>query len=101
MRYALFAFAIAAAAAPAPSHARGAKGVTSAMPAICKVRVVPMYGVVATQVKTGTGVRQKDGGYALKGVVDKGSEGIKPFQCNFDSRGRFLNVMSLVDEGAL
>jgi hypothetical protein len=60
-----------------------------------------MYGVTPAHVRTEPASRQTDGGYALKGSVDKGAEGVKPFQRMFDRKGRFRNVMSLVDEGAL
>lgn len=72
-----------------------------AMRARCLREVVPTYAVQPSQVKLGALARQKGGGSALKGTVDKGAEGIKPFQCMFDRRGRFRDVMSLVDEGAL
>jgi hypothetical protein len=37
----------------------------------------------------------------VPGRADKGNEGRKPFQCNFDAAGKLKDVMSLVDEGKL
>ncbi len=37
----------------------------------------------------------------IKGKADLGTQGIKPFQCNFDNKGKFSDEISLVNEGSL
>ena len=52
-------------------------------------------------IKTGKLVRAKNGSYSIKGTADLGDQGKKPFQCDYDKKGNFLHLKSLVDEGKL
>ena len=44
---------------------------------------------------------RRNGGYGIKGTADLGTEGKKPFQCDYDKKGNFPGLKSLVDEGKL
>ncbi len=95
MRRAICVLLLAIMMTSTPAFARDAKQ------AACLNAVALMYAVTPAAVKLGKAKRDKKSGYALKGTVDKGPEGEKPFQCRFHRRGKFLHIMSLVDEGAL
>lgn len=71
------------------------------MAAYCRGEASSVYGTKPTYIKTEKLKRAKNGSYSVKGSADLGDQGIKPFQCNFDKKGNFKDVMSLVDEGAL
>lgn len=71
------------------------------MPAYCRGEASSEFGTKPAYIKTGKLVRAKNGGYSIKGTADLGIEGKKPFQCEFDKKGNFLHLKSLVDEGAL
>jgi hypothetical protein len=71
------------------------------MPAYCRGEAASQFGTKPAYIKTGKLVRAKNGGYNIKGTADLGTEGKKPFQCDYDRKGNFLNFKSLVDEGRL
>lgn len=71
------------------------------MPAFCRGEVSGMYGTRPQYVKTGKIVKEKKGGYAINGTVDKGSEGIKKFKCRFDAKQNFIDVMAMTSDGKL
>ena len=71
------------------------------MPAYCRGEASSEFGTKPVYIKTGKLVRAKNGSYSIKGTADLGTEGKKPFQCEFDKKGNFLHLKSLVDEGAL
>lgn len=71
------------------------------MPAYCRGEAASQFGTKPAYIKTGKLVRAKNGGYSIKGTADLGTEGKKPFQCDYDRKGNFLNFKSLVDEGRL
>ena len=68
-------------------------------PAYCRGEVSGMFGTRPNYVKTDKPVRAGDGGSAISGTVDKGSEGVKRFRCSFDANGRFIEVMALTPDG--
>jgi hypothetical protein len=74
---------------------------TGNMPAYCRGDVASLTGTKPVYVKTGGVVKAADGSYSVKATADLGSQGMKPFQCDFDAKGNFLHAMSLVDEGKL
>ncbi|WP_156912012.1 hypothetical protein [Kaistia adipata] len=69
------------------------------MPAYCRGEVSGQYGTKPMYVKTAKPKRAKDGSTTIRGTVDKGSEGIKAFECQFDAKGRFIGVMALTSDG--
>lgn len=71
------------------------------MPAHCRGEASSEFGTKPAYIKTGKLVRAKNGGYSIKGTADLGPQGKKPFQCEFDKKGNFLHLKSLVDEGRL
>ena len=71
------------------------------MKAYCRGEASAQFGTKPTYIKTEKLVRAKDGSYSVKGTADLGTQGKKPFQCNFDKQGNFQPLMSLVDEGKL
>lgn len=71
------------------------------MVAYCRGEASAQYGTKPAYIKTKNLVRNKNGSYYVKGTADLGNQGIKPFQCNYDNKGNFKGVMSLVDEGSL
>lgn len=71
------------------------------MPAYCRGEASSEFGTKPTYIKTGKLVRAKNGGYSVKGTADLGDQGKKPFQCDYDKKGNFLHLKSLVDEGKL
>ena len=90
----------APAASAAPAAKPGATVVTAGnMPAFCRGEVAGQYGTKPTYVKTGSAVRAKDGSTSIPGTVDKGTEGMKRFQCRFDAKGRFIDVMAMTSDG--
>jgi len=95
------AVGVANASVPAtPAAKSGAAVVTPGnMPAFCRGEVAGAYGTRPAYVKTQTAVRAKDGSTSIAGTVDKGSEGMKQFQCRFDANGRFIDVMALTRDG--
>ena len=48
-----------------------------------------------------TGTRPGPEGSLVDGTVNLGAQGVKPFACRFDPGGRYLGIMSKVNEGAL
>jgi hypothetical protein len=71
------------------------------MVAYCRGEASAEYQTKPVYIKTQKLVRNKDGSYHVKGTADLGNQGQKPFQCNYDKKGEFKGVMSLVNEGAL
>lgn len=71
------------------------------MVAYCRGEASAQYDVKPLYIKTEKLVKNKDGSHSVKGTADLGDQGKKPFQCNYDKKGEFKGVMSLVDEGAL
>lgn len=71
------------------------------MPAYCRGEASSEFGTKPMYIKTGKLVRAKNGGYSVKGTADLGDQGKKPFQCDYDKKGNFLHLKSLVNEGAL
>ena len=71
------------------------------MPAYCRGEASSQFGTKPMYIKTGKLVRAKNGGYSIKGAADLGDQGKKPFQCDYDKKGNFLHLKSLVDEGRL
>lgn len=71
------------------------------MAAYCRGEASSEFGTKPAYIKTGKLFRAKNGGYSIKGTADLGDQGKKPFQCDYDKRGNFLHLKSLVDEGAL
>lgn len=92
--------ASAAATPAAPAAKPGAAVVTAGnMPAFCRGEVAGQYGTKPIYVKTEAAARAKDGSTSIPGTVDKGNEGMKRFQCRFDAKGRFIDVMALTRDG--
>jgi hypothetical protein len=92
------------AAAPSlpSSTSAAAKPVSpSNMAAYCRGDVASATGTKPVYVKTAKVVKARDGSYSVKATADLGSEGKKPFECDFDAKGNFLHTKSLVDEGKL
>ena len=71
------------------------------MKAYCRGEASAQFATKPQYIKTGKLTRNKDGSYSIKGRADLGAEGLKPFQCNFDRKGNFQPLMSLVNEGKL
>ena len=71
------------------------------MPPYCRGEASSQFGTKPMYIKTGKLVRAKNGGYSIKGAADLGDQGKKPFQCDYDKKGNFLHLKSLVDEGRL
>ena len=71
------------------------------MKAYCRGEASAQYSTKPAYIKTEKLKKAKNGSYSVKGTADLGTEGKKPFQCNFDKNGEFKGVMSLVNEGAL
>ena len=71
------------------------------MAAYCRGEASSQFGTKPMYIKTGKLVRAKNGSYRIKGTADLGDQGKKPFQCDYDKKGNFLHLKSLVDEGAL
>ncbi len=69
------------------------------MPAYCRGEVSGQYGTKPMYVKTAKPKRAKDGSTTIRGTVDKGSEGIKEFECQFDAKGNLTGVMALTSDG--
>lgn len=84
---------VTAAASPALAISRGN------MPAYCRGEASSQYGTKPMYVKTGKIVKARDGSLSIKGTVDQGSEGMKAFQCRFDKKGNFIDVMALTSDG--
>ncbi len=70
------------------------------MPAYRRGEASSQFGTKPMYIKTGKLVRSKSG-YSVKGTADLGDQGKKPFQCDYDKKGNFLHLKSLVDEGRL
>jgi hypothetical protein len=86
---------------PASSSAAAQPQTPGNMAAYCRGDVASATGTKAVYVKTGNVVKAADGSYSVKATADLGSQGMKPFQCDFDAKGNFLHTKSLVDEGKL
>jgi hypothetical protein len=71
------------------------------MKAYCRGDVAGATATKPIYVKAGKVVKAKDGSYSVKAIADLGSQGKKPFECDFDAQGNFLHTKSLVDEGKL
>ncbi len=69
------------------------------MPSFCLGKVTAMYATKPAYVKLGKPMKAKDGGQALKGTVDLRMQGMKAFQCRFDAKGNFIDVMALTSDG--
>lgn len=69
--------------------------------AYCRGEAAGQFATKPSFIKTGKLTRVKGGGYAVKGTADLSDQGEKPFQGDFDQKGRFLHFKSLVDEGRL
>lgn len=67
-------------------------------PAYCRGEVSGMYGTKPSYVKTAKPKKTRSG-TTIDGTVDKGNEGIKTFQCRFDGKGRFIDVMAMTPDG--
>jgi hypothetical protein len=85
-----------ATSAPKPQAAR----MPANLATTCKGEAAGQMATKPTYVSVGTPFKTA-GGFAVKGSVDKGNEGKKPFQCNFDAAGKLKDFESLVDEGKL
>ena len=71
------------------------------MPAYCRGQASSQFATKPVYIKTQKLVRNKNGSYYVKGTADLGTQGKKPFQCDFSKKGEFLHLKSLVDEGSL
>lgn len=71
------------------------------MKAYCRGEASAQFGTKPAYIKTEKLVKNKDGSYSVKGTADLGTQGKKPFRCNFGKKGNFQPLMSLVDEGKL
>ena len=67
-------------------------------PAYCRGEVSCMYATKPGHVKTAK-PKKTASGTTIDGTVDKGDEGIKKFQCRFDGKGRFIDVMAMTPDG--
>ncbi len=67
-------------------------------PAYCRGEVSGMYGTKPSYIKTAK-PKKTGSGTTIDGTVDKGNEGIKKFQCRFDGKGRFIDVMAMTPDG--
>jgi len=70
-------------------------------PIYCSSEVAQKYTTQPGAVATNAPKRQPDGGVNISGSVNLGDQGVKQFNCRFDADGRFIDVMSLENEGAL
>ena len=70
-------------------------------PTYCSSEVAQKYTTQPGAVATNAPKRQPGGGVNFSGSVNLGDQGVKQFTCRFDADGRFIDVMSLEDEGAL
>lgn len=68
--------------------------------AICKGEAAGQFATKPMYIQTGKPFATANG-FAIKGTGDLGNDGKKPFQCNFDAKGKLLNFQSLVNEGSL
>ncbi|MDQ7990127.1 MAG: YsaB family lipoprotein [Candidatus Dactylopiibacterium sp.] len=68
------------------------------MAAFCRGEAAGQYGTRPRYVKSSRATRE-DGGYVMRGEVDKGREGISRFACRFDAQRRFIDVMALDSDG--
>lgn len=64
-------------------------------PAYCRGEVAGVYGTRPEYVKTMPLVVEADGSVTIDGTVDKGSEGIKKFQCRYNAKGVFIGARVL------
>ena len=68
-------------------------------PAYCMGEASRMFGTQPNHVKTIPPVTGTDGLTTIDGTVDKGTEEIKKFQCRFDAKGMFIDVMAITADG--
>lgn len=67
-------------------------------PAYCQGEVSGLYGAKPSYIKTAK-PKKTGSGTTIDGTADKGNEGIKKFQCLFDGKGHFINVMAMTTDG--
>ncbi|ATU91050.1 hypothetical protein [Phyllobacterium zundukense] len=60
--------------------------------AYCRGEVAGMYGTRPQYVKTMPLVVGADGSVTIDGTVNRGSQGIKKFQCRYSARGALVDV---------
>ncbi|MGO4436771.1 hypothetical protein [Rhizobium sp. RAF56] len=82
----------------AEMNGTGAVVTSGNRPAYCRGEVSGMYGTKPAYVKTAK-PKTTSSGTTIDGTVDKGNEGIKKFQCRYDAKGRFIDVMALTPDG--
>ena len=63
--------------------------------AYCRDEAAGLYKTRSQYVKTMPLVVATDGSMTIDGSVDKGSEGIKKFQCRYNSKGAFIGAGAL------
>lgn len=88
----------AAAAKPKPKPA--AAPMPANLSSICRGEAAGMFNIKPMYISLEPPMRTRSG-FAVKGTGDLGDQGKKPFKCVFDSKGKYLNFESLVDEGRL
>jgi len=81
-----------AAAAPADS---------AAQPAACVATAANLYGIDASKVTLDNegNLSPTAEGFSMTGNADKGSEGMKQFECKFDRQKKLVDVMPLNSDG--
>ena len=62
--------------------------------AFCQDQVAFMHGVEAQSATTGQREVAADGSTSIHVTVDKGTEGLKSFECRLDASGRFVDVIA-------
>lgn len=68
------------------------------MKAECKGAAAGMFGTRPVYVSVGP-VWPATDGFSIEGSVDKGDEGIKPFNCIFDKHRKLKEVVPLISDG--
>lgn len=85
---------------PPPASATGGLPPGLDLAAECRRFAAVDFLVKPSRIRTaGTGPGPE--GYLVDATADLGAQGRKPFACRFDKAGKYLGVMSKVDEGAL
>ncbi len=81
-----------AAAAPADS---------ASQPAACVAGAASLYGMAPSNVVLDNegNLSPTPAGFSMTGQVNKGSEGVKQFECKFDRQKKLVDVMPLNSDG--
>ena len=69
------------------------------MTAFCRGEASRQYGVKPNYILTARPVRDSAGKTTISGSADQGTRGKKRFQCRFDLRDRFIDIMALTRDG--